>query len=733
MSDGWKFSFAGRTIDYFGSKAITSDITALFELIKNSRDANAKQVTIHFREPNSRNWRIEVHDDGDGMSETDVKEKWMVIGTDSRLLDDKTKSGKPVLGEMGIGRMACQKLGSLLDLTSVKNNRRVRMTFDWSLFEKTGTTVDSVTFPVRTDSPKDAENGLALEIKNLKSGWTGKKISELKLELSILIANESFGDTAIMVRVGEGEGEGELIGKNYAKLREFVTDNAPFMLKAEFDGSELTASVRTQVGQKGIWEAQDVSETFDDSCVGPFTAAIFHFPRAPAKEKASTLEKYYENRMGVDKLERFLKDSHGMYLYRDGAWMKPYGGETDWLVLEAGARQETSKIGIKQIYGQVILSKDRNPGIRPASHRETLIENDAYADLRKIMRYVFEILRRYMKNWKTQQKKDALKEMGTKTTNGVDTIGALATKVHKSTRSLPQEQRKDIKRALDGIQKIATTERNESDERIAEMNETERHEENLATLGIAASFMARQVTEPLERNMGIVGKVENGMKEIKNRGGQLSEQEIDQTQKMLGWMKRNQNQMLHFMKFVDVLAHHMAQSTSRNKQYTQVDVGECWQTVSEGFQDRQKQIGIEISDRRTGSHNNSIKRNLIVKMYKIDLECVLTNLYLNSMKSLEHTRGRKPKVECRYMHSNNGLTVEFSDNGGGIPTEMLKEVFEPFKFRHVQSSDGMHGHGLGLHIVRKIVENYGGTAEAVDVNEGAMIRLVFPGVAKVAG
>jgi len=99
--DSLGFSFAGRTIDYFGGKAITSDITALFELIKNSRDANAKKVTIHFKEPNTRNPQIEVYDDGDGMSEMDVKEKWMVIGTDSRLQINTTKKGKPVWGGDG--------------------------------------------------------------------------------------------------------------------------------------------------------------------------------------------------------------------------------------------------------------------------------------------------------------------------------------------------------------------------------------------------------------------------------------------------------------------------------------------------------------------------------------------------------------------------------------------------------------------------------------------------------
>ena len=90
------FTFAGRTIDYFGSKAITSDITAMFELIKNSRDANAKTVTIHFKDNTKSSAEIEIYDDGDGMSEQDVSEKWMVIGTDSRIQNNLTKSGNPV-------------------------------------------------------------------------------------------------------------------------------------------------------------------------------------------------------------------------------------------------------------------------------------------------------------------------------------------------------------------------------------------------------------------------------------------------------------------------------------------------------------------------------------------------------------------------------------------------------------------------------------------------------------
>jgi len=730
MKDNWGFSFAGRTIDYFGNKAISSDITAIFELIKNSRDANAKQVTIHFKEFGTKNAKIEVYDDGDGMSEKDVKEKWMVLGTDSRLRDDKTKSGKPVWGEMGIGRMACQKLGSMTDLISVKNKQRIRMVFDWSLFEKSGVTVDKITFPVETDSSVDMENGLTLELGTLKSKWTSKKINELKEEISVLITNELSDDIKIIIKVGKEDGE--FVGKNYAKLFERVTKNAPFKLEAKFDGTKLTASIFAQVGQKGTWEEQEITGIYDDTDVGPFTVDIFHFPRAPGKEKSSTLETYYDHRIGIDKLEAFLKNYYGMYLYRDGAWMKPYGKEMDWLSLEAGARQETSKIGIKQIFGQVHLTKKKNPEIKPASHRETLIENDEFKDLKKIMKDLLEILRNYMKDWKKREREATLKDMGAKTMKVEDTVDAILKKMNTMSRSLPPEQKKQFKLFLGGIGYLTSMQKQETEVKLADMGEMRSYEKNLATLGIATSFMARQVTAPLEKNMELVAEGEEMRERIMEKGWKLSERDQARTEQMLESMKENQSKMLHFMQFVNVLAEHIAQSIRRNKRHTQVNVLECWETVSDGFQDRERELDIIVIHDWSNRYNKSAKEKLVVKIDKIDLECILTNLYLNSIESLRRTKERKRKVTIHYWHHDNSLHIEFSDSGRGIPKSKLEEVFEPFKFGHNPDDDEMHGHGLGLHIVKKIMDNYDGTAKAIDVQQGAKIELVFPNMKKVA-
>jgi two-component sensor histidine kinase len=717
------FTFAGRTIDYFGSKAITSDHTALFELIKNSRDANASKVTISFQDIGTDNARIEVYDDGDGMSRNDIKDKWFVIGTDSRQLNQKTKKGKQVWGEMGIGRLACQKLGKVTSLISVKQNKKIVVDFDWRRFEKPSITVDKIKFSMPPDRAAGGEeHGVTLELQKLNSKWTTKKIRDFMEEISLLISQDNINEISVMVKTGRGTPEH--VGKDYSKLWEHVINNAPFKANVRFDGENLDVKFMTQVGKKGSWEDQDVTDVYDDTEVGPFTADIYHFPRAPGKAKTATIEQYYEAKISVDRLESFVKDKYGLFLYRDGVWMKPYGGNTDWLGLEAAARQETQKIGLKQIYGTVNMTKKKNSGIKPASHRETLIENEAYGDLKRIMGDVFEMLRHYMRDWKKEQERKELKEMGADDGEDLDlTIDQVLKKIKNISRKLPKDEKEEFERYFGGYTKTSRMRDEGRQREITEMGEMRDWEKNLATLGIASSFMAREVTEALQHNMEISKEAEEMMAEQEEKGWDISEADKQRGYEMVETLKKNQAKMGHFMGFVGVFSDHLAKSIRNKKRATQVNVLKCWNTVTDAFEDIKEELDITIMEDYD---------ELVVKMDTIDLESVLTHLYMNSIRSLERTKGRKRKVEFDYKYKEGGLTIEFSDNGIGIPVKKLKEVFEPFKFGHNEDDEEKHGHGLGLHIVKRIMDSYGGTAEAVPHSPGAMIIIRFPDMKKVA-
>ena len=88
-------------------------------------------------------------------------------------------------------------------------------------------------------------------------------------------------------------------------------------------------------------------------------------------------------------------------------------------------------------------------------------------------------------------------------------------------------------------------------------------------------------------------------------------------------------------------------------------------------------------------------------------ERVLINLFLNAMQAMPE--GGEIEVEAR--HSGAGLRLVVRDTGSGIPPELLERVFEP----HVSTKSGG---GLGLHVVRTIIQHDGGSIQAANRADG---------------
>ncbi len=110
------------------------------------------------------------------------------------------------------------------------------------------------------------------------------------------------------------------------------------------------------------------------------------------------------------------------------------------------------------------------------------------------------------------------------------------------------------------------------------------------------------------------------------------------------------------------------------------------------------------------------------------LRQILFNLVGNAVK---FTRAGQVTLDIRRssLHNAGGIEVLFSvsDTGSGIPAERLEKIFEPF----FQGGDGcmqsQEGVGLGLSIVRRLVDLMGGTIEIESrIDIGTTVRVALP-------
>jgi len=103
----------------------------------------------------------------------------------------------------------------------------------------------------------------------------------------------------------------------------------------------------------------------------------------------------------------------------------------------------------------------------------------------------------------------------------------------------------------------------------------------------------------------------------------------------------------------------------------------------------------------------------------VKVKMILKNLLANAMKFTE--RGT---VELRLARADGGVEIVVHDTGAGIPAGSLEAIFEPF----VQVDGPRYGgSGLGLHIVRRLLEELGGRIAVESVEgEGATFRAWLP-------
>ncbi len=111
----------------------------------------------------------------------------------------------------------------------------------------------------------------------------------------------------------------------------------------------------------------------------------------------------------------------------------------------------------------------------------------------------------------------------------------------------------------------------------------------------------------------------------------------------------------------------------------------------------------------------------IVQIDAEGMQRALLNLFANAYEAVNAGEGRI-EILTKTLPKKSRYSITVADNGGGIPAEKLKNIFDVFF-----TTKGQKGTGLGLAVVKKIVKEHGGSVEvSSQEGEGTAFTLTLP-------
>ena len=404
-----------RILQLLGDELIGSARLAVFELVKNAYDADARMVRIVLADLESANATIVVEDDGDGMTLETIRDIWLVPGHDHRARQRaalrRTHRGRLPLGEKGLGRFAAHKLGNRIEVVSrAHGSPECVVSIDWKALIR-HENLSGATVQVATRAPvffSQDNTGTRITISDLREKWTRGEVRRLQRQITSITSPFERGSDDFSPRL-EAPGHDEWVADvpDAGALMErapwhyrFCFHDGRFDWRYHFRGVKgIKLAPREQRNEEDapllVVPDADVS-TVDDMRLGGGRMRSIRADASLAEGIGTVKGEFYVfdrdpmvlAKLGEPRLvKNYLDENGGIRIYRDGMRVYNYGerGE-DWLGIDLRRVNAPARMFSRNIViGAVGLSLESSVGLREKTNREGFIENAALERLKKIV------------------------------------------------------------------------------------------------------------------------------------------------------------------------------------------------------------------------------------------------------------------------------------------------------------------------------------------------------------
>ncbi len=403
------FKISSGLKNIIGKDLVGNKYVAIFELVKNSYDANAEHVTISYLRDENNKPSLIISDDGIGMNYNDLINKWLFVA-----YSEKNKRNRPAnyikniertfTGAKGIGRFSCDRLGENLTVYTKKKNENIAhcLEINWSSFDENDQN-QFINIPVDYSTeeylPNNAEKGTILKISNLREEWSRNDFIALRHSLEKLVSpdlDKNIKPFCIKLNVPEFT-EQDSYEKEIGNLQNVINGIIENKLIEQL--KLKTIDIEVNISEDG----REISTSLYDRNV--FILKIIEHNSQFALLKNIKCHLVYLNRAAkltfTYKMGFPCKDYGSIFIYKNGFRINPYGepGQDFFGIDSRKAQGYNRYLGTREIMGRIQILGDNDDFTETSSRDQGFIRTLAVDSLETFFyKKVLMVLEKYVVN-----------------------------------------------------------------------------------------------------------------------------------------------------------------------------------------------------------------------------------------------------------------------------------------------------------------------------------------------
>ncbi|MCW3071982.1 MAG: histidine kinase [Bacteroidetes bacterium] len=699
-----RFSVDAGIINRLGKELVGRHETAVSELVKNAYDADAVEVELIFENAWTGNGTLFIKDNGLGMTREQLINGFMRLSSADKLHNPVSERYKRVrAGRKGIGRFATQRLGNKLTIVTqtLDSDIAIKITINWDDFE-TDKDLLSVANQIELVEKTKAE-GTDLIIQGLREGWSDAMIKRVYRYTADLL--QPFPLSKKRKKEEKDRTDPGFSSVYYRKedksLIKIVDEEEAFFKHAlaEIEGYILDDG-------QGCWALKSEKLEFKedifligkerdkDSSKFQFVRNI-HFKCYYFIYDASLLPP-----QSLTFIREVASERGGIRLYRNGFRVLPYGEKgNDWLRLDESVRkrQILTPHANNNFFGFVEITDKEGKLFEETSSREGLIENEALNELedfvyRSIVSATLKVAELRGRKATSSQKEWKPEENPTEQVDAA--ISDLESYIGSNENSDESGSSKSEK-FRDVVLKLKEGREKEKEKYEAHQKQL-LDEINMLRILAGLGLVIGEFVHEVKRFLPAFDSDTVFLKEaVKDYAEGLKRAE------------RLETNLKSFTAYTAYFDKAISQNVLR--EIRPID-------LIDAVNDFEKVIDNDISRSKIKYHKAVFKEYDLytTPMHPSEWASILFNLYTNSKKAIKRAQSEKNLLITCGREGNN-VFLEFSDDGDGIPKENEEVIFNAFFTTssaagyNANENEALTGTGLGLKIIKDIIESYGGS------------------------